>query len=318
MATPFVSGLAGLLKGFRTNLYNDDIEQIIRLSADDVNHNQHPGWDQYIGAGRINAHKALKLIHTSIVPAYTLHHWEVNGGTIVSQGSSYQTRTFFDVSGLANGTYLAKWHKVQKDVTFTEEFSGTPYAWCRGVTTNGFSFANPNYGLGWGRIVPESLTSTSATLETYVYKVYNIQGQYIGWFPTTASNVTYAYTVLGIEVESDTSGTTPHTRFVEEEDQDNFTYELLGCFPNPSRNSTTIKYQLKDDISELPYIKIYNAKGQLVKKYDLSNPSKTNEVCWDGKDNFGRNVPSGIYLYRLEVGNYTSDAKRMLILKQYL
>ena len=82
MATPFVSGLAGLLKGFRTNLYNDDIEQIIRLSADDVNHNQHPGWDQYIGAGRINAHKALKLIHTSIVPAYTLHHWEVNGGTI--------------------------------------------------------------------------------------------------------------------------------------------------------------------------------------------------------------------------------------------
>ncbi len=170
--------------------------------------------------------------------------------------------------------------------------------------------------MGWCRLVPESTTSTSATLETYVYKVYNILGQYIGWFPTTASNVTYAYTVLGIEVESDTSGTeTPQTRFMEEEDQYNLTYELLGCFPNPSRNSTTIKYQLKDDISELPYIKIYNAKGQLIKKCDLVSSSKTNEVCWDGKDNLGRNVPNGIYLYRLEVGNYTSDAKRMLILK---
>jgi len=319
MATPFVSGLAGLLKGFRSNLYNDDIEQIINLSSNKIRTDLYDydenGWNVEVGYGRINAHKALKLIHSPIVPVYSLHHWEANGGTVVSQGSGYQTRTFFGVSGLADGTYLAKWYKVQKDVTFSETCSYVPpYAWGRGVATNGFSFANPNYGMGWCRIVPESLTSTSATLETYVYKVYNIWGQYIGWFPTTASNVTYAYSVLGTEVVSDTIGTEiPQTRSMEE--QDELTYELMECFPNPFNNYTTIKYQLPEDSSELLKIKIYNTKGQLVKKYEVSSQDGTNEVIWDGKNSRGRDAPNGIYLYRLETDNYKSKVKRMLILR---
>lgn len=54
MATPVVSGVASLLKGYNSNLDNDDIEHVIRLSADDKGD---AGWDQYYGYGRVNAYR---------------------------------------------------------------------------------------------------------------------------------------------------------------------------------------------------------------------------------------------------------------------
>ena len=59
MAAPVVAGIASLLKSYNSNLYNDDIEQIIRLSVDDKG----PiGWDPEYGTGRVNAYKALNLL----------------------------------------------------------------------------------------------------------------------------------------------------------------------------------------------------------------------------------------------------------------
>jgi subtilisin family serine protease len=58
-ATPHVAGLAALIKGLKSGLSTDDIMDIIRYSADDVNAAQHKGKDDYIGYGRINMSKAL-------------------------------------------------------------------------------------------------------------------------------------------------------------------------------------------------------------------------------------------------------------------
>lgn len=77
MATPHVSGLASLLKGFNTNLANDDIEQIIRLTADDRGA---VGFDNAFGAGRINAQRALQ----SLQAPNLLFHWSTTGGTVFS------------------------------------------------------------------------------------------------------------------------------------------------------------------------------------------------------------------------------------------
>lgn len=54
MASPQVSGLASLLRGYNTNLANDNIRNILQLSADDVNANVLPGGDDQLGFGRIN------------------------------------------------------------------------------------------------------------------------------------------------------------------------------------------------------------------------------------------------------------------------
>ncbi len=50
--------------------------------------------------------------------------------------------------------------------------------------------------MGWNE--PVTVSNNSATLKTYVYEVFNISGQRIGWFPTSPSNVSFAYTVHGI------------------------------------------------------------------------------------------------------------------------
>jgi subtilisin family serine protease len=58
-STPQVAGLAALIKGLKPWLSVDQIMDVIRYSADDVNSSKHPGQDDYIGFGRINMEKAL-------------------------------------------------------------------------------------------------------------------------------------------------------------------------------------------------------------------------------------------------------------------
>ncbi|MFC2167150.1 S8 family peptidase [Acidobacteriota bacterium] len=61
-SVPQVAGLAALIKSLKPNLDVEDIMNVIRFSADDVNQNIFPGVDDNIGYGRINLEKALSPI----------------------------------------------------------------------------------------------------------------------------------------------------------------------------------------------------------------------------------------------------------------
>ena len=188
MASPHVAGIASLLKGYNPNLYNDDIEQIIRISAEDKGD---PGWDQYYGTGRVNAYNALNLLRAP----YQLSQLSSYGGSDVAHTGYYKT-VIYGANGLADGVYIVERHEVRKNITFSPRTSIN--VWGRGVGTTGWSAASPNFAMGYCDIVPGTVTSTSATLRTYVYKVYSIAGSYLGYYPTTASNVNFNYTVHGI------------------------------------------------------------------------------------------------------------------------
>jgi len=62
LSCAFISGFAGLIKSAKPWLTAEEIRNIIRFSADDVNAVDHPGWDPYLGYGRANLEKALVLI----------------------------------------------------------------------------------------------------------------------------------------------------------------------------------------------------------------------------------------------------------------
>jgi len=87
-------------------------------------------------------------------------------------------------------------------------------------------------------------------------------------------------------------------------------------YPNPFSTSTTISFStIPMTIGKKPRIKIYNIKGQLVKNFELRTPnSEFMKVVWDGKDENGRQLPNGIYFYRLSWGD-KSAVKKMLFLK---
>jgi hypothetical protein len=98
--------------------------------------------------------------------------------------------------------------------------------------------------------------------------------------------------------------------------------KLLGNYPNPFNPSTTISFSLTAEDSENAEIIIYNVKGQKVKTLECNNHviAETTEslshysVVWHGKDDNGKHVSSGIYLYKLKSVNYTST-KKMILMK---
>ncbi|MDD3606739.1 MAG: choice-of-anchor J domain-containing protein, partial [Candidatus Cloacimonas acidaminovorans] len=89
--------------------------------------------------------------------------------------------------------------------------------------------------------------------------------------------------------------------------------KLYNAFPNPFNPNTNIRYSLKE-VGKVK-IEIYNMKGQKIKTFTQEHNSPGYyQVSWDGRDENGRSVASGIYLYRLTTANYTS-AKKMVLAK---
>ena len=93
---------------------------------------------------------------------------------------------------------------------------------------------------------------------------------------------------------------------------------LKQNYPNPFNpdkiRNTKIQYSLlhKSNVS----LKIYNIKGELVKTLvDEKKRAGSYTETWDGKDNNNNPINTGIYFYRLEVGNRVIDTKNCLILK---
>ena len=92
----------------------------------------------------------------------------------------------------------------------------------------------------------------------------------------------------------------------------------LNNYPNPFNPSTTITFDLAIKNFNDTELTIYNLKGQAVKTFrDVTLNSDSNgkgSVVWNGKDDRGISVSSGIYFYKLKSGN-KSITKSMLIVK---
>jgi hypothetical protein len=87
----------------------------------------------------------------------------------------------------------------------------------------------------------------------------------------------------------------------------------LKNYPNPFNPSTTINFSIQSNTDV--ELTIFNIKGQKVKTLIDRNFEKgEHSVIWDGSDETGNSVSSGIYLYRLKT-KYNQKMNRMLLLK---
>jgi hypothetical protein len=90
------------------------------------------------------------------------------------------------------------------------------------------------------------------------------------------------------------------------------TFELSQNYPNPFNPSTTIAYDLPAAASV--QIQIYNVAGQKVRTLiDRAESAGNHTVEWDGCDDYGGRVSSGVYLYRLTAGETVLSRKMMLL-----
>ncbi|MCF8240374.1 MAG: T9SS type A sorting domain-containing protein [Melioribacteraceae bacterium] len=91
------------------------------------------------------------------------------------------------------------------------------------------------------------------------------------------------------------------------------TYKLEQNYPNPFNPTTQINYQVPE--AGFVTLKIYNMLGQEVKTLVSQNIKPgTYSVSWNGKNNYGDQVSTGVYIYRIETPKF-NESRKMILLK---
>lgn len=90
-------------------------------------------------------------------------------------------------------------------------------------------------------------------------------------------------------------------------------FVLHQNYPNPFNPVTRIDYDVGANI--LVKLQIFNLLGEEVRTLvNRQQPAGNHQVQWDGRDNSGRRLASGIYLYRLQAGGFVTT-KKLIVLK---
>jgi hypothetical protein len=95
------------------------------------------------------------------------------------------------------------------------------------------------------------------------------------------------------------------------------TYSLSQNFPNPFNPTTEILYTIPEYESEGIEVAIivYNIRGQMVKIFNegVKQPGRYSTI-WDGRNDLGQQLGSGIYLYQIRAGKFKT-IKKMVMMK---
>jgi hypothetical protein len=93
-------------------------------------------------------------------------------------------------------------------------------------------------------------------------------------------------------------------------------FSLNQNYPNPFNNTTTIRYSLPvgDNSGSVVTLKIFSVLGVCVKTLVQGKQSfGEHTVEWDGTDNLGHSVPSGMYFYQLSYAKHMENRKLLLL-----
>ncbi len=91
------------------------------------------------------------------------------------------------------------------------------------------------------------------------------------------------------------------------------TTALRGNYPNPFNPETTISFDVKENSTVT--IDVYNIRGQRVNRIvEGDYNAGRHSIVWDGSDDSGSQVSSGVYFYRMQSGSY-AKTKKMILMK---
>ena len=85
--------------------------------------------------------------------------------------------------------------------------------------------------------------------------------------------------------------------------------QLLGSMPNPFRTATTFRFSTRS--AGKVGIRVFDAAGRMVKRLEEAMTAGTHEVRWDGRDENGRTVPSGMLFYEVSADGTRQSGRVM-------
>jgi hypothetical protein len=175
---------------------------------------------------------------------------------------------------------------------------------------------NPPYlqaSPGKGRINPGENQPVKLDFDGYFLPA----GSYKGNLKVFSQDKNHSLIPLSLPVVLNVDTT---TSVQEPSEQLPFIFSLGQNYPNPFNPATTIPFQVYGSrfIVHSPIhtsLKIYNVLGQLVRTLlDEEKQPGNYQIIWDGKDQKGNEVSSGIYFYQLKSGDY-KETRKMSLLK---
>jgi hypothetical protein len=89
------------------------------------------------------------------------------------------------------------------------------------------------------------------------------------------------------------------------------TFALHPAYPNPFNPYTNLSFTLPNAV--FYSMNIYNVAGQLVKSYEGMGTVGLNVITWDGKNNAGNDVSSGIYFCKFSAGSFSATNKMVML-----
>jgi hypothetical protein len=192
-------------------------------------------------------------------------------------------------------------------VSFSASTEGTDIrlAWLTATETNNLGFdleRRPEAG-EWQVIAFVAGKGTITTPTTYEYLDRSLQAG------------TYEYRLKQI----DTNGSFEYFNAVTASIGVPETFALHQNFPNPFNPSTQIQYELSSLRGEAgeairTVLSIYNMLGQRIRTLvDKEEKPGFYSVTWDGRDEAGETVATGVYVYRILTGSFTSTKKMVFI-----
>lgn len=89
---------------------------------------------------------------------------------------------------------------------------------------------------------------------------------------------------------------------------------LLPAWPNPARPATRLRFTLPNSSAARAQLSVHDASGRRVRSFRGPFTAGVNEVAWDGLDDRGRAVRSGLYFYKLDASE-THLSRRLVVVR---
>jgi hypothetical protein len=292
-SAPIVSGIAALMLALRPNLYNDDLCHLIQVSADDKGSQ---GWDPFYGAGRVNAAAALGTLDPT---QNTFIQMDATGTSAVTQGDLVT----IDLDQVPEWAWpdepwtaqdiTVRPYEVTRSIEFPEGwFSVLPVVWGRSVATRGLDLVEDGvlHGHPWCEVIPESVDETGCTLRTWVYEVPS----HATWLPCPPSEVRWAYSVYAAQATSAGIDDAPDEN--EEEARGDL---VMSVSTEPVRRGADLHLFVPRDARV--NLAIHDVLGRRMRTLlDNVVSAGHHDIQWDGDDDAGRMLPSGIYYAKVK------------------
>jgi C1A family cysteine protease len=129
-------------------------------------------------------------------------------------------------------------------------------------------------------------------------------GNYVANIPIKTNDNKSLSIICNLEVTTDPSNNTDEEKIINN-------FQLKQNYPNPFNSVTSINYSINSSRSESVKLIIYDLLGKKIDVLvDKMQSSGNYEIIFNGND-----YPSGIYFYKLLIGNSFSDTKKMVFLK---